>query len=79
MLDITSPPPPWLCVQVRSLEAANRKLELQIREYIEKRTPGVGRDLTKYYATISDIRAQVNRWHASGRTTGRCICGSKKS
>lgn len=54
-----------LCVQVRSLEAANRKLELQIKEYYEKRAPGVARDLTKYYVVIGDLRTQVNRWRAS--------------
>ena len=49
----------WLCVQVRSLESANRKLELQIREFYEKRAPTVAKDFNAYFATISDLRAQV--------------------
>ncbi|KAI3352867.1 hypothetical protein L3Q82_019440 [Scortum barcoo] len=44
--------------KVRSLEAANRKLELQIREFYEKRAPSVSSDFTAYFATISDLRAQ---------------------
>lgn len=46
-------------MQVRSLEAANRKLELQIREYYEKRSPSLSRDFTKFFAIITDLRAQV--------------------
>lgn len=46
------------CVQVRSLEAANRKLELQIREFYEKRSP-ITRDFTAYFVTINELRAQV--------------------
>ncbi|XP_019939582.2 keratin, type I cytoskeletal 19-like [Paralichthys olivaceus] len=46
--------------KVRSLEAANRKLELQIREFYEKRTY-VSRDLTGYFATITDLNAQIVR------------------
>lgn len=48
-----------LCVQVRSLEAANRKLELQIREFYEKRAPAVSTNFSAYFTTISEIRAQV--------------------
>lgn len=49
----------WLLPQVRTLEAANKKLELQIREYYEKRAPSVSSDFTSFFATISDLRAQV--------------------
>ncbi|KAM7009829.1 keratin, type I cytoskeletal 19-like [Tautogolabrus adspersus] len=45
--------------KVRSLEAANRKLELQIREFSEKRGPTVSKDFTAFFATISDLRAQI--------------------
>ncbi|XP_073328892.1 keratin, type I cytoskeletal 19-like [Pagrus major] len=47
--------------KVRSLEAANRKLELQIREFYEKKAPTAGRDYTNYFATINDLRAQIRR------------------
>ncbi|KAF7661163.1 hypothetical protein LDENG_00267710 [Lucifuga dentata] len=43
--------------KVRSLEAANKKLELQIREFHEKRIP-VSKDLSGFFNTISDLRAQ---------------------
>lgn len=45
--------------KVRSLEAANRKLELQIREYYEKRTPSVSKDVTAFFVTISGLREQI--------------------
>lgn len=44
--------------KVRSLEAANAKLELQIREWYEKQTPTV-RDYSKYQAVIGDLRRKV--------------------
>ncbi|XP_053274784.1 keratin, type I cytoskeletal 19 [Pleuronectes platessa] len=47
-------------VKVKSLEAANGKLEMQIREFCEKRT-SVSRDLDGYFATIADLQAQVQR------------------
>ncbi|XP_041819938.1 keratin, type I cytoskeletal 19-like [Chelmon rostratus] len=47
--------------KVRSLEAANRKLELQIREFYDKRGPSVCRDFTTYFATIHDLSAQIQR------------------
>lgn len=46
-------------MQVRTLEAANRKLELQIRQYLETNAPIVGRDWKMYFDTISELRAQV--------------------
>ncbi|XP_059208098.1 keratin, type I cytoskeletal 19-like [Centropristis striata] len=44
--------------KVRTLEAANRKLEQQIREFYEKKTI-ISRDYTAYTATISDLRAKI--------------------
>lgn len=44
--------------KVRSLEAANAKLELQIREWYEKQTPTI-RDYSKYQAVIDDLRRKV--------------------
>uniref|UniRef100_A0A4W6C9I2 Keratin 99 n=1 Tax=Lates calcarifer TaxID=8187 RepID=A0A4W6C9I2_LATCA len=46
--------------KVRSLEAANKKLELQIREYYEKRSPTASRDYTAFFATITDLRAKLS-------------------
>nr|XP_046261350.1 keratin, type I cytoskeletal 19-like [Scatophagus argus] len=47
--------------KVRSLEAANRKLELQIKEYYEKKSFGVSKDFTSFFATIADLRAKIHR------------------
>lgn len=45
--------------KVRSLEKANAQLEIQIREWYEKRTP-VSRDYSHYYVTIEDLRKKVS-------------------
>lgn len=45
--------------KVRSLEAANAKLELQIREWYDKQTPSV-RDYSKYLVIIEDLRKKVS-------------------
>ncbi|KAK2815583.1 hypothetical protein Q5P01_026050 [Channa striata] len=45
--------------KVRQLEAANAKLERQIREWHEKQTPTV-RDYSKYYAIIEDLRKKIS-------------------
>ncbi|MEQ2252039.1 Keratin, type I cytoskeletal 13 [Ilyodon furcidens] len=45
--------------KVRSLESANSRLELQIREWYEKRTPS-SRDYSKYDAVIEDLRRKIN-------------------
>lgn len=50
--------------KVRSLEAANAKLELQIREWYEKQTPTV-RDYSKYQAVIDDLRRKVGSFLSS--------------
>ncbi|XP_072517287.1 keratin, type I cytoskeletal 19-like [Salminus brasiliensis] len=45
--------------KVRSLEAANAKLELQIREYYEKKGPAAQRDYSHYWATINDLKDKI--------------------
>uniref|UniRef100_A0A8C7QNB6 Keratin 99 n=1 Tax=Oncorhynchus mykiss TaxID=8022 RepID=A0A8C7QNB6_ONCMY len=42
--------------KVRSLETANSKLELQIKEFYEMRSPTHKKDLSGFHATITDIR-----------------------
>ncbi|XP_010984947.2 keratin, type I cytoskeletal 18 [Camelus dromedarius] len=44
--------------KVRSLEADNRRLEIKIREHLEKKGPQV-RDWGHYLKTIEDLRAQI--------------------
>lgn len=46
---------------VRSLEQANSKLEVKIRECMEKQGPMEGKDFSKYNATIADLRAKVSQ------------------
>lgn len=46
---------------VRSLEKANSKLEIKIRECIEARGPMEGRDFSKYNAIIADLRVKVSQ------------------
>ncbi|XP_072927996.1 LOW QUALITY PROTEIN: keratin, type I cytoskeletal 19-like [Hemitrygon akajei] len=46
--------------KVRALEKSNSQLELQIREFYEKRTPTTTKDLGSYWETIRDLRAQIN-------------------
>ncbi|XP_076001337.1 keratin 97 [Genypterus blacodes] len=45
--------------KVRSLESANERLELQIREWYENQTPTV-QDYSKYEAIIADLRKQIH-------------------
>ncbi|XP_038570111.1 keratin 94 [Micropterus salmoides] len=45
--------------KVRSLEAANSKLELQIREYYEKKGPAAERDYSNYWAIINDLKDKI--------------------
>ncbi|XP_026159818.1 keratin, type I cytoskeletal 19-like [Mastacembelus armatus] len=45
--------------KVRNLEAANAKLEKQIREYYEKKGPAAERDYSKYWATINDLKDKI--------------------
>ncbi|CAN9509933.1 unnamed protein product [Ophioblennius macclurei] len=46
--------------KVRSLEAANAKLELQIREYYEKKGPAAERDYSNYWAIINDLKDKIH-------------------
>ncbi|XP_042300606.1 keratin, type I cytoskeletal 18-like [Sceloporus undulatus] len=46
--------------KVRSLEADNRRLELQIREFMDKKGPST-RDWSHYFEIIEDLRNQVRR------------------
>lgn len=46
---------------VRSLEKANSKLEIKIRECIEEGGPMDGRDFSKYNAIIADLRVKVSQ------------------
>lgn len=45
--------------KVRSLEAANSKLECQIREFYEKKGPAAARDYSAYWDTISDLKDKI--------------------
>ncbi|XP_049575879.1 keratin, type I cytoskeletal 17 [Syngnathus scovelli] len=53
--------------KVRSLESANRKLDLQIREFNEKRCY-IARDFTAYFVTINELRAQIARRYAENQS-----------
>ncbi|XP_066470696.1 keratin, type I cytoskeletal 18 [Tiliqua scincoides] len=44
--------------KVRSLEADNRRLEIQIREYMEKKGPSI-QDWSHYYDIIEDLKTQI--------------------
>ncbi|XP_003224490.1 keratin, type I cytoskeletal 18 [Anolis carolinensis] len=44
--------------KVRSLEADNRKLEIQIREHLDKKGPSA-RDWSHYFELIEDLRNQI--------------------
>ncbi|XP_060942596.1 keratin 94 [Limanda limanda] len=45
--------------KVRSLEAANNKLEIQIREYYEQKGPAAERDHSNYWAIINDLKDKI--------------------
>ncbi|GLD45671.1 keratin, type I cytoskeletal 18-like protein [Lates japonicus] len=53
------PSPASYLETVRNLEKANSKLEIKIREAIEKRGPLEGRDYGKYNAIIAELRAKI--------------------
>uniref|UniRef100_A0A8D3BM19 Keratin 99 n=1 Tax=Scophthalmus maximus TaxID=52904 RepID=A0A8D3BM19_SCOMX len=46
--------------KVHSLEVANRKLEMQIREFCEQKTT-ISRDLSSYYVNITDLQTKIAR------------------
>ncbi|KAI9533866.1 Keratin, type I cytoskeletal 13 [Dissostichus eleginoides] len=45
--------------KVRSLEAANSKLEVQIKEYYETKGPAAERDHSNYWAIINDLKDKI--------------------
>uniref|UniRef100_A0A674NMR1 Keratin 94 n=1 Tax=Takifugu rubripes TaxID=31033 RepID=A0A674NMR1_TAKRU len=45
--------------KVRSLEAANAKLEIQIREYYENKGPAAEKDYSNYWAIINDLKDKI--------------------
>ncbi|KAM4583959.1 keratin, type I cytoskeletal 15-like [Odontesthes bonariensis] len=47
--------------KVRSLEAANSKLEIQIREYYEQKGPAAERDYSHYWVIINDLKDKIHR------------------
>ncbi|KAG7281970.1 hypothetical protein CRUP_003028 [Coryphaenoides rupestris] len=46
--------------KVRSLEAANSKLEVQIREYYENKGPAAERDYSHYWQIINDLKDKIS-------------------
>nr|XP_040043518.1 keratin, type I cytoskeletal 19-like [Gasterosteus aculeatus aculeatus] len=52
--------------KVRSLESANGKLELQIREFYEKRNI-LSKDFTGYFATITKLKAQIVKQYSENQ------------
>ncbi|XP_030076749.1 keratin, type I cytoskeletal 20 [Microcaecilia unicolor] len=46
--------------KVHSLEKANSKLELQIKEWYEKRAPVAGGDYSQYYQVIEELRTKIH-------------------
>ncbi|XP_005806274.1 keratin, type I cytoskeletal 18-like [Xiphophorus maculatus] len=44
---------------VRNLEKANKSLEIKIRQVVEKRGPLEGRDYSKYYTTITELKGKI--------------------
>ncbi|XP_029001345.1 keratin, type I cytoskeletal 19-like [Betta splendens] len=53
--------------KVRTLEEANRKLELQITQYHESKASPAASDFTHYFNTINELRAQIARKHAENQ------------
>uniref|UniRef100_A0A3B5Q3W3 Keratin 18a, tandem duplicate 2 n=1 Tax=Xiphophorus maculatus TaxID=8083 RepID=A0A3B5Q3W3_XIPMA len=47
---------------VRNLEKANKSLEIKIRQVVEKRGPLEGRDYSKYYTTITELKGNSQLW-----------------
>lgn len=58
--------------KVRSLEAANAKLEIQIREYYENKGPAADRDYSNYWAIINDLKDKVVCENCKARQPSVC-------
>lgn len=60
---------------VRNLEQANHKLEIKIKEALEKSGPDF-RDYSKYQAILDDLRRKVRRGLGGGwwEQMGKCAC-----
>uniref|UniRef100_A0A3Q4GBH3 Keratin, type I cytoskeletal 20-like n=1 Tax=Neolamprologus brichardi TaxID=32507 RepID=A0A3Q4GBH3_NEOBR len=59
--------------KVRSLEAKNRQLELNIAEFCQQKSTVVTKNYGGYYSTISDLRAEVPLTLYITQHTGRMI------
>lgn len=55
--------------KVRSLERENRRLEVQIREFMAKKGPST-RDWSHYWEVIEDLRDKVGAAREGGRASG---------
>uniref|UniRef100_A0A3Q4GGM5 Keratin, type I cytoskeletal 20-like n=1 Tax=Neolamprologus brichardi TaxID=32507 RepID=A0A3Q4GGM5_NEOBR len=53
--------------KVRSLEAKNRQLELNIAEFCQQKSTVVTKNYGGYYSTISDLRAEIARRFAENQ------------
>lgn len=58
--------------KVRSLEAENRRLEIQIREYLEKKGPSI-QNWSHYYDIIEDLKNQVRKPLANPLALSPCV------
>lgn len=58
---------------VRNLEQANHKLEIKIKEALEKSGPDF-RDYSKYQAILDDLRRKVRGWGRLVRAEKECAC-----
>lgn len=57
---------------VRNLEQANHKLEIKIKEALEKSGPDF-RDYSKYQVILDDLRKKVRRGFEGNRWNGMCM------
>ncbi|KAK7119621.1 hypothetical protein R3I94_021444 [Phoxinus phoxinus] len=49
--------------QVRSLEQANKKIELQIKEFYDNKSPTESKNMSAYFTTISELSIQIHSRH----------------
>lgn len=65
--------------KVRSLESANSKLEIQIREWYDQKSVGTTvRDYSHYEAIIADLRTKVSIWTLNLLKQVRCFLTIKR-